>query len=130
MRRRHLWFAAGGVLAGCATPATELHSVAGDAIQIPLTAERGDPARGREVVAGRDANCLLCHAAPAMDDRFMGNLAPPLDGVGARNTAGQLRLRIVDSSVLNRNTIMPAYHRVTGFNEVAASYRGQPILSA
>jgi sulfur-oxidizing protein SoxX len=106
------------------------YSQTGDAIPAPLTAEHGDPARGKNVVAGRDANCLLCHAAPAMEDRFMGNLAPPLDGVGARYGAGQLRLRIVDSSALNRNSIMPAYFRVTGLNQVAAAYRGQPILSA
>ena len=130
MRRQRIWFAACGVVAGCAAPAPALYSVSGDAIPAPLTAEHGDPARGRSVVAGRDANCLLCHAAPGMDDLFMGNLAPPLIGVGTRYAAGQLRLRIVDSSVLNRDTIMPAYYRVTGLNQVAAAYRGQPILSA
>ena len=46
---------------------------------------------------GRDGNCLLCHAVPEAGARCMGNLAPPLSGVGARLTAGQLRLRIVDS---------------------------------
>jgi len=130
MRRRHIWFAVWGAVAGCAAPETAPYSVTGDAIAVPLTAEHGDPARGMSVVAGRDANCLLCHAAPGMEDRFMGNLAPPLNGVGARYAAGQLRLRIVDSSVLNRTTIMPAYFRVTGLNQVAAAYRGKPILSA
>lgn len=60
----------------------------------------------------------------------MGNLAQPLSGVGARLGAGQLRLRIVDASLLNRDTIMPAYYRVSGLNQVAAAYRGRPILSA
>ena len=104
--------------------------MAGDALPAPLTAEGGDPARGRGVVAGRDANCLLCHAVPEIGERFMGNLAPPLTALGARYGAGQLRLRIVDSSLLNRDTIMPAYFRVTGLNQVAAAYRGLPLLTA
>ncbi len=130
MRRQHLWLVACCAVAGCATPAPALYSVTGDAIPAPLTAERGDPARGGSVVAGRDANCLLCHTAPDTGVRFMGNLAPPLTGVGARYGAGQLRLRVVDSSVLNRDTIMPAYYRATGLNQVAAAYRGLPILTA
>ena len=60
----------------------------------------------------------------------MGNLALPLSGVGGRYGAGQLRLRIVDSSRVNRATIMPAYYRVSGLNQVAEAYRGRPILSA
>jgi L-cysteine S-thiosulfotransferase len=60
----------------------------------------------------------------------MGNLALPLSGVGGRYGAGQLRLRIVDSSLVNRTTIMPAYYRVSGLTQVAEVYRGKPILSA
>lgn len=121
-----------GAFAGCAAPASAPvpYSVAGDAIPAPLTDATGDPVRGRTVVAGRDANCLLCHAVPETGERFMGNLAPPLTTVGARYGAGQLRLRIVDSSVVNRDTIMPAYFRVTGLTQVAAAYRDRPILSA
>lgn len=96
----------------------------------PLSVESGDPARGRRVVAGRDANCTLCHAVPELGERFMGNLAPPLTDVGARYSAGQLRLRIVDSSLLHRDTIMPAYYRTTGLRQVAAAYRDKTILSA
>ena len=117
-------------LAACATAASAPYRVTGDAIPAPLTADSGDPARGRSVLAGRDANCLLCHAVPETGERFTGNLAPPLIDVGARYSAGQLRLRIVDSSVLTHDTIMPAYYRVTGLNQVAAAYRGLPILSA
>ncbi len=119
------------VVTGCAAPAPLVpYSVTGDAVPAPLTAERGDPVRGREVLAGRDANCVLCHAVPEAGVRFMGNLARPLSGVGARLGAGQLRLRIIDSSRLNRATIMPAYYRVSGLNQVAQAYRGKPILSA
>ena len=90
----------------------------------------GDPRRGREVIAGRDGNCLLCHAIPETGERFMGNVGPPLSGVGRRLTAGQLRLRIADAGRLNRDVIMPSYYRVHGLDRVAAAYEGKPILTA
>ena len=104
--------------------------VEGDTIREPLTAAPGDAARGREVVLGRDGNCLLCHAVPEAGARFMGNLAPPLSGVGRRLSIGQLRLRIVDSMRLNPATIMPSYYRVGGFNQVSTTWRGKPVLTA
>lgn len=123
------WIAA---LGGCATgvPDRLEYRVDGDSIREPLVASAGDAARGREVVLGRDGNCLLCHAMPEAGKRFMGNLAPPLTGVGARLSAGQLRLRIVDSQRLNPQTIMPSYYRVDGLNQVAAAWRGKPVLTA
>ena len=100
-------------------------------IRTPLTSEPGDVMRGQAAVLSRDTgNCLLCHAVPETGERFMGNLAPPLSGVGARLGAGKLRLRIVDSSRVNRHTIMPAYYRTRGLALVAAAYRGRPVLSA
>ena len=105
------------------------YRVAGDAIPVPL-AVAGDPARGRGVVVSRDANCLLCHALPEPAERPAGNLAPPLTGAGSRLSEGQLRLRIVDSTRLNRDTMMPSYYRIDGFNQVAAAWRGKTILTA
>lgn len=119
-------------MAGCAVAAPQAlvpYRVDGDAIHAPL-ASPGDPARGRDIIAGRDANCLLCHAVPETGVRFMGNLAPPLSGVGARLSAAQLRLRIVDQSRLNPETIMPSYYRIEGLTRVSAAYRGKPVLSA
>ena len=127
------WLAVCGVVAGCAVAPPESlvpYRVAGDTIPVPLTAEPGDPARGRSVVAGRDANCLLCHAVPDSGARFMGNLAPPLGAAGTRLSAGQLRLRIADSARVNRNTIMPSYYRTDGLTQVAEAWRGKPMLSA
>ena len=120
------------LLAGCAAePAGPLpYVVRGDAIIEPLTATPGDPARGREVVTGRDANCLLCHAIPETGERFMGNVAPPLSGVATRLTAGQMRLRIVDPTRLNPQVAMPAYLRTHGLDAVAQQYRGIPVLTA
>lgn len=125
------WLAVCGAAAGCAVPATgplASYRITGDAIVAPLTADAGDPERGREIFAGRDANCFLCHTVPG--GRFMGNLASPLAGVGARLNEGQLRLRIIDSARLNRDTIMPSYYRVDGYNQVAAAWRNKPILTA
>ena len=119
--------------AGCATTipgAWAPYRVEGDAIRAPLAAVPGDAARGREIVMSRDSNCLLCHAVPEAGARAMGNLAPPLGGVGARLGEGQLRLRIVDSMRLNPQTIMPSYYRVDGLNRVAAAWRGKPVLTA
>ena len=127
------WWTLLGAFAGCAhvTPdALVSYRVDGDAIREPLVRAQGDVERGREVLLGRDGNCLLCHAVPETRARFMGNLAAPLSGVGARLTAGQLRLRIVDSTRLNPDTIMPSYYRADGLNRVAEAWRGKPVLTA
>ena len=57
-------------------------------------------------------------------------MAPDLKGAGARSTEGQLRLRIVDGSRINPDTIMPPYYRVDGLPRVAPAFRGKPILTA
>ena len=125
------WLVVCGAAASCAVPAAgplAQYRVTGDAIVSPLTAEAGDSTRGRAVFEGRESNCFLCHTVPG--GRFMGNLAAPLAGVGARLNEGQLRLRIVDSARLDRDTIMPSYYRIDGFNQVADAWRGKPILTA
>jgi sulfur-oxidizing protein SoxX len=102
-----------------------------DAIPEPLTGARGDPARGRAIVANRQVGlCLLCHSGPFPEERFQGDLAPDLRGAGARWSEGQLRLRIVDSGRIDPATIMPAYHRTEGLARVAPAWRGKPVLSA
>lgn len=99
-------------------------------IRAPLATD-GDPVRGRAVVLSRESgNCFLCHAFPDADGSPAGNLGPPMSGVGARLNAGQLRLRVVDSSRVNAQTIMPAYYRIEGLTQVAAAYRGKALLSA
>ena len=102
-----------------------------DAIPESLTGAKGDPARGRAIVANRQVGlCLLCHGGPFPEERFQGELAPDLKGAGARWSEGQLRLRIVDSSRINPASIMPAYHRTDGLTRVAPAFRGKPILTA
>ena len=122
---------AASLAAGCAAfGSDESFEVKGDAIATPLTKTPGDPARGRAVVAGRDGNCLLCHAIPETGEKFMGNVAPPLSHVGSRLSAAQLRLRIVDPTRVNRDAVMPAYYRVAGLDSVARDFAGKPILTA
>jgi len=102
--------------------------ISGDAVPQALAAG-GDAARGRALLVRREnANCILCHAIPEVG--FSGNLAPPLDGVGARLSAAQLRLRVADNAKLNSATIMPSYYRSEGLVGVAAQFRGKTILTA
>ena len=74
--------------------------------------------------------CLLCHTGPFPEEKFQGTLAPDLSGAGSRWSAGQLRLRLVDATRLNPDTIMPPYYRVDGLTRVGAAWRGKPILTA
>ena len=102
-----------------------------DALPESLTGVKGDPTRGRGIVASRQVGlCLLCHSGPFPEERFQGNLAPDLTGAGKRWSEAQLRLRIVDSSRVNPTTIMPAYHVTSGLVRVAPAWRGKFVLSA
>ncbi len=60
----------------------------------------------------------------------MGEVGPPLAGVGARLSPGQIRLRLVDPTRVNPAAAMPAYHRVDGLAKVDPRWRGRPVLSA
>jgi sulfur-oxidizing protein SoxX len=61
--------------------------------------------------------------------RFSGDVGPALDGVGARLTPAQIRLRIVDNSRRDPNTVMPSYYRIDGRQLVAAAWRDKPVLT-
>jgi L-cysteine S-thiosulfotransferase len=101
-----------------------------DSIPASLTGAKGDPARGRAIVANRQVGlCLLCHSGPFPEERFQGDLAPDLSSA-ARLTEGQIRLRIVDPRRVNPETIMPAYYRTEGLTRVVPSLRGKTILTA
>jgi len=109
----------------------QAYEIVGGSIPASLTGSKGDAARGRMIVVSRQSGlCLLCHSGPFPEERFQGNLAPDLKGTGARWSAGELRLRMVDSRKLKADTIMPAYYALDGLNRVAPTYRGKPILTA
>jgi len=127
------WMAAlcfGSVQAQAAAPVAP-YTVVGDGIAQPLTALDGDAMRGRAIVASRQVGlCLLCHSGPFPEERFQGNLATDLAGAGARWSAAQLRLRLVDARALNPDSIMPSYHRTRGLQRVAPAHASAPILDA
>ena len=105
--------------------------IVGDAIAVSLTGTAGDAQRGRAIVANRNVGlCLLCHSGPFPEERFQGDLAPPLNGAGSRLSEGQLRLRMVDSGRVNPASIMPAYFRTEGLTRVAPAFAGKTVLSA
>jgi len=105
--------------------------VSGDGIAAPLGGLAGSAERGGRIVRNREtANCLICHTIPDPAEAFMGEVGPPLAGVGARLTPGQIRLRLIDPTLANPDAVMPAYHRVAGLAHVDARWRGRPVLSA
>ena len=124
---------AAGWLLACPALAQDIvrYEVRGDRIEAPLTAQAGDPARGRAIVANRQLGlCLLCHPAPIAEERFQGNLAPDLAGVGARYSSAQLRLRVVDPRQVNPSSFMPAFHSANNPSRVGSAWVGKPILTA
>ena len=107
------------------------YAIVGDAIPNSMTGVSGDPARGRAIVLDRRLGaCVLCHSGPFPEEKFQGNLAPDLSGAGSRWSEGQLRLRLVDATRLNSDTIMPSYYRVEGRTRVGSNWLGKPILGA
>lgn len=101
------------------------------AIPEPLTNAPGDPERGRRIILDREqGDCTVCHAMPLPQRQFHGSIGPPLDGIGSRSSAAQLRLRLVDPQVLQPHSVMPAYYKVEGLHRVLARYHGKALLSA
>ena len=117
-------------------PAAVLLAAAGsvsasESLPSSLTGAAGDPVSGKKIVLDRHVGlCLLCHSGPFPEERFQGDLGPTLAGVGARLSAGQIRLRIVDASRVNPQTIMPPYYRKEGLSRVAPSHAGKTVLTA
>ncbi|KYH00864.1 sulfur oxidation c-type cytochrome SoxX [Bradyrhizobium sp. DOA1] len=106
------------------------YTIVGDGIPASLTGSPGDAVRGRALVLARTTTCILCHSGPFPETRFQGDLAPDLTGAGNRWSVSQLRLRLVDASRFNPETIMPSYYRNDGLVRVGRNFVGKPILSA
>ena len=97
----------------------------------PLIDVAASPTLGEQIFVEREAgHCVLCHRVEGLDAPFQGNLGPALTGIGSLLSAAQIRLRVVDASRLNPDTIMPPYFRSEGLQQVASDYRGQTVLSA
>ena len=118
------------IAAGAKAQVLVPYAIAGDGILQSLTGAPGDAARGRALVLDRSTTCILCHSGPFPETRFQGDLAPDLRGTANRWSASQLRLRLVDASRFNPQTIMPSYYRINGLARVGRNFAGKPILSA
>jgi sulfur-oxidizing protein SoxX len=123
-------------VASAAAPVERVNSyaVVGDAIEKSLTGQAGHASRGAELIRQRHKSlCVLCHSGPFPERHLQGTIAPGLSGVGARLSAGQLRLRIVDMKRLNPDSIMPTYYGIVANTKdarVAEAWRGKPVLTA
>ena len=106
--------------------------IVGNTIPQPLTKQPGDPARGRRVIAdASNSTCLICHEVPALAELpDQGKIAPPLEGLGSRYTAAELRLRLVNAKLITPDTMMPAYYRTEGLTRVQPQFAGRTIYSA
>jgi len=131
MRRLVTHFLVAALSTGALAQTLVPYTIENGEIARSLTGQPGDSAKGRKIVAERQKGlCLLCHAGPFPEERFQGDLAPALHGVGARMSEGALRLRMVDGANVNPDTIMPAYYRIDGLTRVAPAQRGKPLLDA
>lgn len=103
----------------------------GDSIPKSLTGKTGNAKNGRKLAINRKkGNCLACHAMPIPEQTFYGEVGPSLEGVAGRLSEGEMRLRLVNSKVLNPDTIMPAFYRKDGFTRVLKKFQGKTMLSA
>ena len=106
-------------------------SVGANANPSSLSNVPGDAIRGKIIVENRQQGlCVLCHQVPGGDERFQGNLAPTLAGVGRRLNEAQLRARMIDSRSINPESIMPSYFKVDGFERLAPTLHGKTLLTA
>lgn len=135
---RAAWLAvfacASAIAADPKASAPRSYVVEGDGIAASLTGRAGDASRGAQLIQQRQKSlCVLCHGGPFPDPHLQGTIAPELTGVGARLSAAQLRLRIVDMKRLNPQSIMPTYYAPVADSaevRVGAQWRGKSILDA
>jgi len=96
----------------------------------PVVAQ--DAQRGAALIfATEKGNCTICHVIPGLGlpEEAQGDIGPSLAGVGARWSQSDLAAILTDPRPFMPDTIMPAYGIVEGLTDVAAAWRGQPILT-
>ena len=104
------------------------YQVDGDGIPKSLTGKPGVAARGKALLAKRDAaNCLECHSVKDKDLAGGGNKGPALDGIGAVLTPPQLRLSVVDIARVNPKAGMPSFHKAEALSQGKARLTPQEV---
>lgn len=100
-------------------------------ITTSLTGVSGDAANGKKIAINRKkGNCLACHAMSDIpEQQFHGQTGPSLDGIGSNQNAAELRMRMVDSKVINADTMMPSFYKNDQYR-VLKKFQGKTILSA
>ncbi len=85
-----------------------------DEIAIPasLSGAPGDPDAGRIALSSRSVgNCLSCHVNSDMPEHdFHGDVAPPLDGTGARWSEAELRGIVANAKRAFPGSMMPVFY--------------------
>ena len=69
-----------------------------------------------------------CHRAPGVE--VAGNVGPPLDGIGSRLSAAELRVRVADITRVYPDSVMPTFHRTEGLRRVSKPHEGKPVLDS
>lgn len=102
------------LFAGDARAQPARYEIVGDGIPKPLTDAPGNAERGKALLIKREqANCLKCHSF-GRSDLSGGSKGPSLDGIGATLTPPQIRLTVVDLSLVTKGTEMPSFHKSGG----------------
>ena len=101
----------------------DLHASKTDNINI------GSAERGKKIFISRRLNCLSCHEAPIPDEKFHGNFGPSLYGIGSRYNKSELRIRIIDSKIINPDSIMPTYYKKLNYPRIPKKYLNKTILN-
>ena len=91
---------------------------------------KGNIERGKKIFISRKVNCLSCHEAPIIEEKFQGNFGPPLGGIGSRYNKEELRLRVIDAKSINPDSIMPSYFKKIKFERTPVEFLNKTILSA
>jgi sulfur-oxidizing protein SoxX len=101
------------------------------AIATSLTGKPGDVQKGRQAIVGRTlGNCIACHEITALkNEPYHGNVAPSLDGIASRMSEAEMRLRVVDGTKVNPDTMMPPFYRTDGLNKVMKRFQGTTVVA-
>ena len=89
---------------------------------------QGNIERGKKIFISRKVNCLSCHEAPIIEEKFQGNFGPSLLGVGSRYSKEEIRIRLINAKLLNPDSIMPSYFKILDYPRTQKKYLGKTIL--